>query len=114
MLRGWAIQLLCENKKPSADARSEFARMAREDKSPIVRMYIASAMTRTPIAQRAEVLTGLLSHAEDATDPSLPHLYWYATEPVIAANKTTAIQLLTKTKIPKVRQFITRRLAAGK
>ena len=112
MLRGWAIQLLCENKKPSAAARGEFARMAREDKSPIVRMYLASALTRTPVAQRAKVLSGLLSHAEDATDPNLPHLYWYATEPVIAANKTAAIQLLAKTKIPKVRQYITRRLAS--
>ena len=112
MLRGWAIQLLCENKKPSAAARGEFARMAREDKSPIVRMYLASGMTRTPIAQRGEILAGLLSHAEDATDPNLPHLYWYATEPVIAANKTAAIQLLAKTKIPKVRQYITRRLAS--
>ena len=112
MLRGWAIQLLCENKRPSAAARGEFARMAREDKSPIVRMYLASGMTRTPIAQRAEVLTGLLSHAEDATDPNLPHLYWYATEPVIAATKTAAFKLLAKTKIPKVRQYITRRLAS--
>ena len=86
--------------------------MAREDKSPIVRMYLASAMTRTPVAQRAEVLTGLLSHAEDATDPNLPHLYWYATEPVVTADKTAAIVLLSKTKIPKVRQFITRRLAS--
>ena len=112
MLRGWAIQLLCENKRPSAAARGEFARMAREDKSPIVRMYLASALTRTPVAQRTKVLSGLLSHAEDATDPNLPHLYWYATEPVIAANKTAAIQLLAKTKIPKVRQYITRRLAS--
>jgi putative membrane-bound dehydrogenase-like protein len=112
ILRGWAIQLLCENKKPSAAARGEFARMAREDKSPIVRMYLASALTRTPVDQRAKVLSGLLSHAEDATDPNLPHLYWYATEPVIAANKTAAIQLLAKTKIPKVRQYITRRLAS--
>jgi len=112
MLRAWAIQLLCESKKPSAAARGEFARMAREDKSPIVRMYLASAMTRTPVAQRAEVLTGLLSHAEDATDPNLPHLYWYATEPVVTADKTAAIVLLSKTKIPKVRQFITRRLAS--
>jgi len=77
-----------------------------------VRMYLASALTRTPVAQRAKVLSGLLSHAEDATDPNLPHLYWYATEPVIAANKTAAIQLLAKTKIPKVRQYITRRLAS--
>ena len=37
---------------------------------------------------------------------------WDATEPVIAANKTAAIQLLAKTKIPKMRQYITRRLAS--
>ena len=75
-------------------------------------MYLASAMQRTPIPQRTPVLTALLTHAEDANDPNLPHLYWYATEPVIAANKTTAIQLLAKTKIPKIRQHITRRLAS--
>ena len=113
ILRGWAIQLLCENEKPSAAARGEFARMAREDKSPIVRKYLASGMTRTPIAQRTKVLAGLLSHAEDITDPNLPHLYWYATEPIIAANKIAGIQLLAKTKIPKVRQFITRRMATS-
>jgi hypothetical protein len=113
ILRGWAVQLLCENEKPSVAARGEFARMAREDKSPIVRMYLASGMTRTPIAQRTEVLTGLLSHAEDITDPNLPNLYWYATEPIITANKTAGIQLLAKTKIPKVRQFITRRMATS-
>ena len=86
--------------------------MARKDKSPIVRKYLASGMTRTPIAQRTKVLAGLLSHGEDTTDPNLPYLYWYATEPIVAANKTAAFQLLSKTKIPKVRQFITRRLAS--
>ncbi|MBC8245641.1 MAG: hypothetical protein H8E20_14755 [Verrucomicrobia bacterium] len=91
--------------------------MAAKDKSPIVRLYLAAALQRTPLAKRTAVLTAFLAHAEDAEDadaPNLPHLYWYATEPVIAANKTTAIQLLAKTKIPKVRQFITRRLASGK
>jgi putative membrane-bound dehydrogenase-like protein len=112
MLRAWAIQLLCETKRPSADALKEFARLAAEDPSSHVRLYLAAAMQRTPIIQRTAVLTALLSHAEDATDPNLPHLYWYATEPVIAANKTTAIQLLAKTKIPKIRQHITRRLAS--
>ena len=40
-LRAWAIQLLCENRKPSEAARAEFARMAHEDKSPLVRLYLA-------------------------------------------------------------------------
>ena len=112
MLRAWAVQLLCETREPSVEALAEFARLAAEDPSPVVRLYLAAAMQRTPVNQRTDVLTALLAHAEDATDPNLPHLYWYAAESVVAANKTTAIQLLAKTKIPKIRQHITRRLAS--
>jgi uncharacterized protein YbaP (TraB family) len=76
-----------------------------------VRLYLASAMQRLPVAQRVPVLTHLLAHAEDATDQNLPLMYWYATEPVVAADKKAAVQLLSVCKIPKVRQFITRRMA---
>ena len=87
--------------------------MAREDKSPLVRLYLASAMQRLPVAQRVPVLAALLAHAEDASDQNLPLMYWYATEPVVAADKKAAVQLLSVCKIPKVRQFITRRMATG-
>jgi len=60
------------------------------------------------------VLKALLSHAEDVDDPNLPLMYWYATEPVVAADKVAAVQLLAACKIPKVRQFITRRMATGR
>jgi putative membrane-bound dehydrogenase-like protein len=112
-LRAWAIQLLCENKKPSEAAREEFARMAREDKSPLVRLYLASAMQRLPLKQRVPVLAHLLAHTEDAPDQNLPLMYWYATEPVVAGDRVAAVKLLTACKIPKVRQFITRRMATG-
>jgi hypothetical protein len=110
-LRAWAIQLLCENGKPSEAARAEFARMAREDKSPLVRLYLASAMQRLPPKQRVPVLAHLLAHTEDKDDQNLPLMYWYATEPVVAADRVAAVKLLTACKIPKVRQFITRRMA---
>jgi hypothetical protein len=113
-LRAWAIQLLCENKKPSEAARAEFVRMAREDKSPLVRLYLASAMQRLSLKQRVPVLAHLLTHTEDAPDQNLPLMYWYATEPVVAADKKAAVQLLSVCKIPKVRQFITRRMATGR
>lgn len=54
----------------------------------------------------------MFAYDVDAADSNLPHLYWYATEPVVTADKTAAIVLLSKTKIPKVRQLITRRLAS--
>jgi hypothetical protein len=113
-LRAWAIQLFCENKKPSAVARAEFARMAHEDKSPLVRLYLASAMQRLPLEQRVPVLAHLLANTEDKDDQNLPLMYWYATEPVVAADRVAAVKLLTACQIPKVRQFITRRMATGR
>jgi len=113
-LRAWAIQLLAEDKNLGSAVREEFIRMARQDKSPLVRLYLASAMQRIPFKQRVPVLKALLAHAEDVDDPNLPLMYWYATEPVVAADKVAAVQLLAVCKIPKVRQFITRRMATGR
>ena len=113
-LRAWAIQLLCENRKPSEAARAEFARMAHEDKSPLVRLYLASAMQRLLLKQRVPVLVHLLAHTEDKDDQNLPLMYWYATEPVVAADRVAAVKLLTACQIPKVRQFITHRMATGR
>ena len=112
-LRGWTIQLACEDKKPSDALLKEFARLAREDKSPVVRLYLASACQRLPVAQRLPILEGLLSHAEDATDHNLPLMYWYASEAVASEGPARAVALLGKSRIPKVREFITRRMAAS-
>ena len=104
--------VVCENKRPSGAVLDEFLRLAKSDESPVIRLYLASAMQRLPLAKRVPVLTALLARAEDATDPNLPLMYWYAAEPVVGANRSNAIKLLTKTKIPVVRQYITRRMAS--
>ena len=113
-LRAWAIQLLAEDKNLSEAVRKKFVLMAKKDKSPLVRLYLASAMQRLTVKQRVPVLKGLLGHAEDADDQNLPLMYWYAAEAVVAADKVAAVQLLAACKIPKVRQFITRRMATGR
>ena len=88
--------------------------MAKKDKSPLVRLYLASAMQRLKVKQRVPVLKGLLGHVEDVDVQNLPLMYWYAAETVVAADKVAAVQLLAACKIPKVRQFITRRMATGR
>jgi putative membrane-bound dehydrogenase-like protein len=112
IIRAWAIQLACEDKNPSDTLLKEFARMAREDKSPVVRLYLASALQRLPNAKRTEILEALLAHSEDATDHNLPLMYWYAAEPVAGQSVASAARLLAKTKIPLVREYITRRMTA--
>jgi hypothetical protein len=126
-VRGWAVTLLCELMQGDAvitvsSARppmppaflSELARMAKEDKSPSVRLRIASAAQRIPVQWRWPVLTALASHAEDANDQNLPLMLWYAAEPAVAADTAKAAELLANCQVPKVQEFITRRIAAGK
>lgn len=112
-LRAWAVQLLAEGKNPSDRALKAFEAMAKSDESPLVRLYIASALQRTPVEKRWPILENLVAHGEDANDPNLPLLYWYAAEPAVASSTTRAVALMAKSKIPKIRQFITRRMAAG-
>lgn len=104
------MQLLCEGKNPSAATLAEFTRLAKEDPSPLVRLYLASACQRLTVAQRTPIVEALLAHAEDATDHNLPLMYWYATEPIVAADPAKGALLLTKAKIPLLREYITRRL----
>jgi len=46
----------------------------------------------------------------DKDDHNLPLMYWYATEPIVAADPAQGALLLTKAKIPLLREYITRRL----
>ncbi|GAB2558520.1 PVC-type heme-binding CxxCH protein [Spirosoma areae] len=108
-VRAWAIQLLCEDQKPSADAQTAFARMAREDTSPVVRLYLASALQRLTPDARWNIASALLTHGEDAGDHNLPKLIWFGVEPLVKANPDRALELATRSQLPMVSQFIARR-----
>ncbi len=112
-VRAWSIQLLAEDRRPTAEALAEFERLAKSDRSPVVRLYLAAAMQRTPVEQRRGVLEALFAHGEDAADRNLPQMYWYALEPVVAADPKGAVaRLMPKVKIAKLREWIVRRVAA--
>ena len=111
-LRWWAVQLLCEDKNPPPAVLERFATMAREDKSPFVRLALASVLQRLPNEARWPIAQGLVSHAEDVADKNLPLMIWYGIEPAVPTNRAAAMKLASQTKIPLVREFIVRRLAA--
>jgi putative membrane-bound dehydrogenase-like protein len=109
-LRWWSIQLLCEAKNPDAATLKRFATMAREEKSPFVRLSLASALQRIPNDSRWPIAQGLVSHAEDVADPNLPLMIWYGIEGAVPGNRAEATKLAGQSKIPLVREFIARRL----
>ncbi|HZL37572.1 MAG TPA: PVC-type heme-binding CxxCH protein [Tepidisphaeraceae bacterium] len=108
----WAIQLLCEEKNPPADAVKEFARLAKENASPVVRLYLSAALQRMPEAQRWDILAALLAHSEDVNDHNLPLMDWYALEPLCAADPQRALSLAAESKLPNVLTFAVRRIGS--
>jgi putative membrane-bound dehydrogenase-like protein len=89
-----------------------FIRLAKEDRSSIVRRELASLLQRIPIPQRTPLATALLAHGEDKDDPMIPLLIWYGIEPLVGANPKAGLELARVSKLPKVTEFIYRRMAA--
>jgi hypothetical protein len=125
-VRAWVIQLafedpetlgrimgerISESDEQLLKTRFSLNELAASDKSPLVRLFIASALQRVSVTRRADILPELLAHAEDADDHNLPLMYWYAAEPCVASDPAKGIALLKQCKIPIVREFIARRLA---
>lgn len=109
-LRWWAVTLLVEDRRAPPWVRRKFAEMARSDPTAFVRLGLASALQRLPVADRWEVATALAAHAE-AGDANLPLMLWYGLEPAVLADPARATEFLARCSFPLVRQFIARRLA---
>ena len=108
-VRAWSIQLLCEDNPPSPDILEQFAGMAAKDASPVVRLYLASALQRIEPNDRWRIAQALTSRAGDANDHNLPKMIWYGTEPLIATSPERGLSLASGSKIPMITRYIARR-----
>ncbi len=111
-IRAWAVQMLVQEGDMPSDAIPQFTRLAREDPSPVVRLYLASALQRLDYSARLPIAEGLLRHGDDASDHNLPKMIWYGLEPLVAAGKGISyltLEMATRSKIPMLTQFIARR-----
>lgn len=109
-IRAWSVQLLCEDKNPSKQALEAFVKMAKTDPSPVVRLYLASAMQRIDTESAWKIVEQLASHSEDIADHNLPKMLWFGLEPLVKANPTRAIELASHTEIPLIANYLARRL----
>jgi putative membrane-bound dehydrogenase-like protein len=112
-VRAWTIQLALENGKASDTVTNKLAEMAKNDPSPVVRLYLASGAKRLPPETRWQVVRGLIAHAEDAGDHNLPLMYWYAAEPLADVDTGRALHLASHTEVPQFLSFMARRISSG-
>jgi putative membrane-bound dehydrogenase-like protein len=123
-VRAWTIQLAFESQENLArlireandqglEADPDLRKLAESDDSPIVRLFIASAAQRSLSKEfRTDLVNRLLAHGEDAVDHNLPLMIWYAMEPVAANHPEEALTVALDTKLPKILNFTTRRIAS--
>jgi putative membrane-bound dehydrogenase-like protein len=113
-VRSWAVYLLVEDRTPPGEAIARFAALARTETSPLVRLYLASALQRVPVASRWDAVAALAAHAEDADDHNQPLMVWYAAEPLGVLDPARALTLAEASKLPRTFSFMVQRIAALK
>ncbi len=116
-VRGWAIQLAVESMESEPSSTKLISRletMACQELSPIVRLYLASAVQRLDPSSRWGIVEGLAGHAEDANDHNLPLMIWYGAEPLadVDPQRALALALSVGKNIPLLRDFMMRRIGS--
>jgi putative heme-binding domain-containing protein len=112
-VRAWAVQLLAEDRAVGSEAVVKFGQLAQSDPSPVVRLAVTAALQRMPAAERWDILTGLVSHAADATDHNLPKMLWFALEPLVPTDPARALALAAGGRIPVLARWTARRAVAA-
>jgi len=113
--RAWVVRLISESSALRPETYGRRVELAKMEPSPRVRLAMAAALQDMPLDQRWEILEGLTSHAEDASDHNLPLMYWYAMEPLadVDPQRALALAMAAGENIPILREFMIRRLGSG-
>lgn len=109
-LRTWGVRLLSNGETVSPEGSASLVKLARNEPSAFVRLYLASAMAKMSGDDQWALATLLCSHQEDINDHNLPLLIWYSIEPAVVENPKLALKLMHETKIPLIRTYLARRL----
>lgn len=109
-VRSWAVKLLCDRGEPSEESRKAFLALAMNERSGLVLSFLASALQRFPIPERMPLAERLAGSTEHVRDPVLPLLIWYGIEPAVVPENVAAIRLTKFSEMPKLSEFIARRI----
>ena len=110
-IRTWAIKLLIDQGPLSTKTQKRFIEMAAKDKAGLVQLHLAGALQQLPLKNRWPLASALVSQDTFAKDAVFPLMVWYGINPAVTEHRTEALKLVANCKLPKVRQFIARKLA---
>ncbi len=109
-VRIWAIRFLVDDGKVSPEAVKAFTNLARQDTSGLVRLYLASALQSLAPRDCWEIAAALDQNHRETEDRNFSLMLWYGIEPAVMAERDAALQFLSHSTRPVVRQLVARRL----
>ena len=112
--RLWFVRLMTDKLEKLPD---DFARVladaARRETNVEVRAQFAASAKRLPVAQALPIIVNLLRHDDDATDPRVPLLCWWAIESKCESDRDAVLKLFEDSpfwNLPMVEEHILSRL----
>ncbi len=109
-VRVWALRLLVDGEVIPRWLPDRLTQLAADEPSAIVRLFIASAMQKLPLAARWPIAEALGARREDAADPMIPLMLWYGIEPAVPAAPLRAARFAVKCQLATTRRLVARRL----
>jgi putative heme-binding domain-containing protein len=113
-VRAWTVRLLGDAQHVSNQVSADLLRLAKTDPSVIVRSQLACTAKRLPAHDALPIAAALVEHDEDAADPNVPLLIWWAIESKAATDRDAVLALLGRPATwqrPIVRDVLVERLA---
>lgn len=112
-VRTWTVRLLCDLKKVTPTIATALAGLASTDPSPTVRSQLACSAKRLPGPECLAIVQELLRRDEDANDPHIPLLLWWAIEDKAISHREQVLALLQDAaswRVPIIRGTILERI----
>jgi putative heme-binding domain-containing protein len=113
-VRAWAVRLLGDDRNVSNKLAAALVRLAKSDPSVVVRSQLACTAKRLSASVALPIAAELLKHDEDAGDPDVPLLIWWAIENKAVSDRDRVLALVRDAatwKRPIVRDVLVERLA---
>ena len=98
-VRAWTIQLLTDGRKVSSGLQNRFVKLAKSDPSPVVRLYLASAIQRVRPTTAWKLCDALSRHEEDEEDRYLPKMIWFGLAKLMQEDPDRAFRLAERSKM---------------
>ncbi len=100
-----------ERQLPSERLQKTLVRLADEDPSGLVDLYLASSLQRLPLENRWPIAKALATKEQFRDDRMFPSMLWFGIEPGIPQNVAQGIELAELSRIPLLTENIARRIA---